>query len=103
MDPSSASTAAINRSRRPPARRLAWRVETEVNDLTQPMLLETFVDAGDGSILHRMDTLAFASGSGVGVFGDAHQFPIGERRGRYWLEDATHGSPPQKIYSAAGR
>ncbi|HZS42303.1 MAG TPA: M4 family metallopeptidase [Polyangia bacterium] len=85
--------------------RLAWRVEIEVSDLDRPMLLETFVDATDGSILHRMDTLAFVgpSGSGAGVFGEPRQFPIAERRGRFWLEDATHGSPAQKIYSVAGR
>jgi Zn-dependent metalloprotease len=83
--------------------RLAWRVETEVNDVARPMRLETFVDASDGKILRRADTLAFADGSGVGVFGDLRHFPVAERRGRYWLEDATHGSPPQKIYSGAGR
>ncbi len=83
--------------------KLAWRVETEVNDLAQPARFETFIDAADGSILHRSDILAHVEGSGTGVLGDHENFPVVERNGSYWLEDATHGSPPQKIYSAADR
>jgi bacillolysin len=81
--------------------RLAWRVETVIEDAVQPQRFETFVDAADGSILHRTDTLMHLEGSGVGVFGDRKQFQIAQRRGSYWLEDATRGTPAQKVYTAA--
>jgi Zn-dependent metalloprotease len=83
--------------------RLAWRVETSVRDDAQPMELETFVDAIDGSVLVRNNTIDFLDGSGVGVFGDRKSLAITERRGRYWLEDASRGD--QKTYSvgASGR
>ncbi len=83
--------------------RLAWQVEVTVNDLAQPMRLAFFVDALDGAVLWHGDRYAHLDGSGQGVFGDPQLFVVAARAGQYWLEDATRGAPPQKIYSMARR
>jgi Zn-dependent metalloprotease len=83
------------------AARLAWRVETDVRDLARPLALVTFIDALDGSVLERGDTINYLDGSGVGFFGDRKPLAIDERRDLYWLEDPTRGS--LKTYSGAGR
>ena len=81
--------------------KLAFRVEVEVRDLDQPMLLETFVDATDGAILHRSNLYQTLDGSGIGVFGDRKSLTVELKSGAYWLEDASRGG--LKTYSAAGR
>jgi bacillolysin len=81
--------------------RLAWRVETDVQDAEEPMLLETFIDAEDGSVLAAHDLIDTLGGSGTGVFGDTKMLDVIEKRGSYWLEDAGRGA--QKTYSAGGK
>ena len=81
--------------------KLAYRVETEIDDNRRPMELETFVDAKSGEVLHRTDSLATLEGTGLGALGDRQDLVVTERNGRYWLEDPTRGTPAQKTYSAA--
>jgi bacillolysin len=89
---------------RPDDARLAWRVQIYVEDGKRPMVLESFVDAEDGSIRARRDLLRSIDGSGIGVFGDQQALSISESDGQYWLIDATRGtSPATKTYSTAGR
>ena len=84
--------------------RLTWQVQIDVHDGVRPMVLETFVDASDGSIVARTDTLTALSGSGKGVFGELQVLTINENDGAYWLEDPSRGvSPTQKTYSASNR
>lgn len=85
----------------PSSARLVWRVEVAVADDAQPERLETFVDAGDASIVHRTDVLAWLDGSGVGVFGDERKLSIGQKRNKYWLEDAGRGG--STTYDMRGR
>jgi bacillolysin len=80
---------------------LAWRTPVTVEDGRQPMVLETWVDADDGSILERDDTLSSLFGSGQGVFGERQNLSITEQSGQFWLDDPSRGD--QKTYSAAGR
>ena len=81
---------------------LAWRVEVDVADDTQTLVLESFVDAVDGSIVHMADLTAYADGSGVGVLGDAQPLVIAANGASYILEDATRGAPATRTYSANG-
>ena len=88
----------------PSGAHLAWRVEVDVHDAARPMALEIFVDAADGAILQRRDTLRTVEGSGLGVFGDRQPLSIVEKQDAFWLEDPFRGSSPtHKTYSAAGR
>jgi Zn-dependent metalloprotease len=80
---------------------LAWRVPVSVEDGRSPMVLETWVDADDGSIVERNDTLWSLVGSGQGVFGERQNLTITEQSNEYWLEDPSRGD--QKTYSTAGR
>ncbi len=83
--------------------RLAWRVEIDVHDGTQPMMLESFVDADDASILQRHDILTTLMGSGTGVLGDRQSLTISEKDDEYWLQDPSRGSSPaQQTYSDSG-
>jgi Zn-dependent metalloprotease len=82
--------------------KLAWRVELDVDDETQAMTLETFVDAVDGSIVHMDETTAYADGSGIGVLGDRQPLVVAKSGASYILEDATRGSPATRTYSAGG-
>jgi Zn-dependent metalloprotease len=66
-------------------------------------VLESFVDAQDGSILHAADITNFVAGSGVGVFGDQQQLEVAVKGKGYILEDATRGSPPMRTYTANGK
>ncbi len=80
--------------------KLAFRVEMAINDGTNPMIVETFVDAQTGDIVHRENLLDSLEGRGVGPLGDAHTLAITERNGSFWLEDGSRGNPPQKTYDA---
>ena len=82
--------------------KLAWRVELDVADDAQVMALESFVDAGDGSVVHLDETTAYVDGSGVGVLGDHQPLVVAKSGASYILEDATRGSPATRTYSAAG-
>jgi bacillolysin len=82
--------------------KLAWRVAVDVADDMHVMALETFVDAGDGSIVHLDETTAYVDGSGVGVLGDHQPLVVAKNGASYILEDATRGSPATRTYSAAG-
>ncbi len=82
--------------------KLAWRVEIDVDDVTQVMTLQSFVDATDGSILHSVETTAYLEGSGVGVLGDRQPLVVAENGASYILEDATRGSPAARTYTAGG-
>ncbi|MCU1281242.1 MAG: peptidase family protein [bacterium] len=82
--------------------KLAWRVEMSVEDDTQTMALESFVDAVDGSIVHADEVTAYADGSGIGVLGDKQPLVVAANGASYILEDATRGSPATRTYSASG-
>lgn len=83
--------------------KLAWRVQLDVeDDDTTALVLESFVDASDGSILHRVDLTNTLDGRGIGVFGDAQKLVVAQSGASYILEDATRGSPATRTYSANG-
>lgn len=84
------------------ATRLAWRVQLDVADDSQTMVLESFVDASDGSILHSADVTAYVDGSGVGVLGDRQRLVVAKSGASYILEDATRGMPASRTYSSSG-
>lgn len=85
----------------PNAARLAWRVEVDLRDPHEPMLLEILVDAQDGTVLRVEDLVDELDGSGVGWFGDVKPLAIVEKRGAYYLEDPSRGG--LKTYSAGGK
>ena len=82
--------------------KLAWRVEIDVADDNQTMVLESFVDAVDGSIVHAAEVTAYVDGSGLGVLGDRQPLVVAANGASYILEDATRGSPATRTYSAGG-
>ncbi|HWE31054.1 MAG TPA: M4 family metallopeptidase, partial [Polyangia bacterium] len=82
--------------------KLAWHVALDVEDDTQAMTLDAFVDAVDGSIVHLAETTAHLDGSGVGVLGDRQALVVAKNGASYILEDATRGSPPTRTYSSGG-
>lgn len=81
---------------------LAWRVQLDVADDTTAKVLEVFVDAHDGSILHATDLTTFVDGRGIGVFGDAQKLTVAQSGASYILEDATRGTPATRTYTANG-
>jgi Zn-dependent metalloprotease len=83
--------------------RLTWRVQVNVDDVAGAAVLETFVDARDGSIVHSANVTNFIAGSGIGVFGDRRDLVVAASGASYILEDATRGSPVTRTYTAAGR
>ena len=83
--------------------KLAWRVQMDVVDDTTDSVYETFVDAGDGSVLHTVELTQYLDGSGVGVFGDSQKLVVAPNGASYILEDATRGMPPTRTYSAGAR
>lgn len=82
--------------------RLAWRVQIAANDDSGTALLESFVDAADGTILHAADITNYVAGSGVGVFGDLQPLIVAADGASYILEDATRGAPPSRTYGNGG-
>lgn len=78
--------------------KLAWRVQIAANDVSGTALLESFVDAADGTILHAADITDYLDGSGVGVFGDRQPLAVAADGASYILEDDTRGSPPTRTY-----
>src|SRR5206468_3543380 len=77
-----------------------WRTEVLIEDPAAPGRIEMFVDAKNGQAYRSDELLDDLGGSGIGVLGDPQMFEIAERRGRFYLEDAQSGSPPQKTYLA---
>jgi Zn-dependent metalloprotease len=82
--------------------KLAWRVQIAANDDSGTALLESFVDADDGTILHAADITNYVDGSGVGVFGDHQPLVVAPDGASYILEDGTRGSPPSRTYGSGG-
>ncbi|HEX4459131.1 MAG TPA: M4 family metallopeptidase, partial [Polyangia bacterium] len=82
--------------------KLAWRVQIAANDDSGTALLESFVDAADGSILHAADITEYLAGSGVGVFGDRQSLVVAADGASYILEDDTRGAPPTRTYGNGG-
>lgn len=82
--------------------RLAWRVQMDAESDVTAVVLESFVDAADGSVLHAGDITAYVDGSGVGVSGDTQPLVIAPHGKSYILEDATRGAPPTRTYTANG-
>jgi len=66
-------------------------------------VLETFIDAQDGTLLHAADLTAYTNGSGVGVFGDPHALVVAPNGASFILEDASRGSPASRTYTAGGK
>lgn len=83
--------------------KLAWRVEMNVLDEAGAMVLESFVDAADGAVLHSVDLTNFVDGSGIGVFGDPQRLQVAPNGASYILEDDTRGEPPTRTYTAGNR
>jgi bacillolysin len=83
--------------------KLAWRVQMEAESDVTAVVLEAFVDAIDGSVLHTADITAYLDGSGVGVLGDTQKLVVAPNGKSYILEDATRGEPPTRTYSSNGR
>lgn len=83
--------------------RLAWRVQMQAESDVTAVVLEAFVDAIDGSVLHAADITSYLDGSGVGVLGEVHKLVVAPNGKSYILEDATRGEPPTRTYSANGR
>jgi bacillolysin len=84
------------------APRLVWVIDVPIDDPYAPGRVEVLVDAVSGLAYRQADQLDTVAGSGIGVFGDQQPLDVAERNGRYYLEDARAGSPPQKVYGAAG-
>jgi thermolysin len=84
-----------------PGPRLAYRVEVRVHDAKKPRMARCLVNAQTGTSLGCENLLDELHGTGTGYFGETLQFEIAARSGRYYLEDAAMGSPPQRIYGAA--
>lgn len=79
--------------------KLAWRVQIAANDDTATAMLEVFVDASDGNILHFVDITDYLDGSGMGVFGDRQPLVVAADGASYILEDATRGgATPTRTY-----
>jgi Zn-dependent metalloprotease len=83
--------------------RLTWRVQVNVDDPSGAAVIESFVDARDGSLVHSADITNFVAGSGVGVFGDRRDLVVAANGASYILEDDTRGSPATRTYTAAGK
>jgi thermolysin len=80
---------------------LAWRVEVSCEDPAGPLELVSFADAVTGSILAHEEQTDSVDASGTGVNGDVKKLEVAEKRGSFWLEDATRGG--LKTYSARGK
>jgi Zn-dependent metalloprotease len=81
---------------------LAWRVQLDVADDTEAMVLESFVDAVNGTLLHSAEITAYLDGSGVGVLGDQQPLVVAKNGASYILEDTTRGMPASRTYTANG-
>ncbi len=82
--------------------KLAWRVPVDIADDTHVLVLESFVDAADGTVLHLADVTAHLDGSGVGVLGDHQSLVIAQSGKSYILEDTSRGMPPSRTYTSNG-
>ena len=81
--------------------RLAWRLEAATDDARGAARTAFLVDAHTGEVYRHEELLDDLRGRGTGALGDRHDFEVASRGKRFYLEDATAGSPMQRVYSAA--
>ena len=81
----------------PVAKVRGWAFETVVYDGCREGRAG---DAATAEAYRAHDLLDDLRGSGLGVFGERREIEIAAKSARFVMEDATAGSPPQRIYSA---